>query len=330
MIGTTLPGQQGVAGVAQEKTLDRAVAAGNWAWSCRRSLAPWAFARMRGCVIGQTKRRLDAANGVAVAGAGQGQVKLSQDVDRGGQRPGLGRRPGVQFAQDALDLLLFVQLEPAPVVAQLDHGQGLHPEGRAAGRLIMDDALHWPRKSALTGTHVTVAAHGDDRLLEGVRADRGIDGSVAGGLISRSWATRTCARMRPRAGLAESGMLPSLSKVRWISASRRGSDGNAAGKRGQARQAAFLLLGPQDRRAQVVAGFHRTQDDRNSPASSNAPSSARRTLSRTSCTPPRPVSGRRSSRRTASVVCCWRPCTSTRSVDGSRLSAACRPALKAV
>src|SRR5207249_1422890 len=73
-----------------------------------------------------------------------------------------------QVAQDALDLLALFDLELPQLVPELHHRRRLHEDGRAARRLVVDEAAELAAVFRLHGDAVAVVPDRDDRVLDHV------------------------------------------------------------------------------------------------------------------------------------------------------------------
>ena len=114
------------------------------------------------------ERRRGGAQLGAVARLGQTQVDGAERVDGLEDRAGLLSDQGRELVQDALDLVALVELELVPLVVQLGHAERLDKQGRAAGRLVVDDALDLPLELGFDGDHVAPVARRDQGILHGV------------------------------------------------------------------------------------------------------------------------------------------------------------------
>ncbi len=110
--------------------------------------------------------RLHAADGQGVVGAGEDEVEFGQAIHDALDALTLLGHLLRQHAQDTLNLLLLLHQQAAILVVQLDRGQRLHPQRRAAAALVVDDALQPPLGVGAQGDDVASAALGDDRLLQ--------------------------------------------------------------------------------------------------------------------------------------------------------------------
>ena len=109
---------------------------------------------------------LGALNNVGVVGFGEGKVEPGEHVDVVAD---VGRFVGDEFAQlgeDAADFLLFQQLPFAHGVVLLDDLDRLDKERRAAGRLIVNDAVDLPLVLGTHGNHIAALALRDQRILQ--------------------------------------------------------------------------------------------------------------------------------------------------------------------
>ncbi len=93
-------------------------------------------------------------------------------IDVPADRFGLRADLAAERAQDALDLALLFELRLAPLVAQLDDGQRLHPHRRAAARHVVHDALDLAAHVRLHRDHVAAVAQRDDRFLRHALRER--------------------------------------------------------------------------------------------------------------------------------------------------------------
>jgi hypothetical protein len=105
-------------------------------------------------------------DGQGVLGLGQGEVDRRQGVHVVDDAVGELADETGEVLQHPLDLLLFLQLEVAPLVVQLDSGQGLHEDGRPARRFVVDDPPELVARLRPHRDDVPPGPGGDQGLLE--------------------------------------------------------------------------------------------------------------------------------------------------------------------
>ena len=102
---------------------------------------------------------------LGIPGLGKGHVQVGQRIHGAADEIPLLSNQSRKGGQDALHLLLLVELQLSPVVVQLHHRQGLDEERGPAGRLIMDQPRDAPFELRLEGDDVATTALGDVELL---------------------------------------------------------------------------------------------------------------------------------------------------------------------
>ena len=121
---------------------------------------------VRACSSAGPERRPVRAHVERQTRLGHGQVDRGGRLDRA--RDLLGSRADLvaERVEDAVDLVLLVELALAPAVVQLDDLERLDEERLTAGRRVVDDA--WQLSSGVRAHRHDVAAvaRGDDRVLE--------------------------------------------------------------------------------------------------------------------------------------------------------------------
>ena len=105
--------------------------------------------------------RLDGFETLGVARLGEGGVQRGQRLDDLIQLLGLVDHAVGQDAQDALDLLMLLELALPPIVGHVDGGERLQEQRGAALRLVVDDAADVVAVVGFDGDDVVARAHSD-------------------------------------------------------------------------------------------------------------------------------------------------------------------------
>ena len=220
-----------------------------------------------------------------------------------------------QHPQHAIDFVLFAHLQFAHLIVEFHRRERLDEQRRAAGRLIVHDALNAAFEVGLDRNDVTPAALRDDGLLQIRRiARRCLDAAQF-----FLHAAKDLAQAAAHFGQFRRGIVAHLAVVLVKAAAnlvdQAGRFEQPLGVRGQAGELRFQS---DQRAAQIARGdqraAHRQQIGH---GSRRAPRSAFSASGRTSCTPPKPRSLRVVSSERASRVSARRCCTTSANVEGS-------------
>ena len=97
---------------------------------------------------------------------GLDQVEPQEHLDGLSELGFLGTRQLRQRGQYAFDLMLFLFLYRNDVVVELDRGEGLDEDRRAAGRRAVNDANQLSPTLCFDRKHRAAVSHGNDLILE--------------------------------------------------------------------------------------------------------------------------------------------------------------------
>src|SRR5437870_2296649 len=122
---------------------------------------------LAGVARASLQHRLDRALRFRQPGLAQVQVDLAQADDARIEAVGVRGDLLAQRAQDALNLVLFFELELTPAIVQVDGRERLDVDGLAAGGLIVNDPPQLASGVRSDRHDVASLAHGYERLLEG-------------------------------------------------------------------------------------------------------------------------------------------------------------------
>ena len=113
-----------------------------------------------------TQRRLHSPHFGGQLGPGEDAVQSDEGAVIFFDAPLEVGAVGGQLRQNALDLLLLLELQLLQLVVGVDHAHRLNEEGAAGAGHIVDQTGDLVFVLALDGHHVAPAAHGDDGLLQ--------------------------------------------------------------------------------------------------------------------------------------------------------------------